>query len=922
MLTTAGVATTEAYEAGLAMARYVVLEEVGRGAMGRVLRAYDPKLQREVALKEMRGGALDSDAAAQLVSEARAMAKLSHPNVVAVYDVEQLASGRVVLVMEYVAGATVSAWLQRARTWQEIVACFRAAGSGLAAAHAAGLLHRDFKPSNVLVAAPDVVKVADFGLATAHRDAQPDPHAHIVLGTPRYMPPEQHRGESLTPAADQYAFCVALWEALAGAPPFDGRALAEAKSKGPPAWPGGPTPREVIAAIVRGLSPDPRARWPDIDALLDALAYDPAKRRRRWLTAGIAATVVGASALGLHAWVDARAQKCSHSAAVAHLAGVWDDARRAEVERAMLGLQGEYAIAAWARTASTLDAYADAWTSMHVETCAATTVRREQSSAAMDLRMACLHRAAVELAAVTGALASADAATVQKADDLTASLRPLARCAELDALQAEVEPPQPDDAEAVDAARSQLARARAAAQVGHNDEARAAMDSARASVTAVSYEPVQTELAYVEGIVLESAGDYEGAQRVLVGGLQLALRLRQWDYARDIASYLLFIVGYELRRFDEGLGYLELASGLAQDDPEREASLRNRVGLVLSAMGKHEQAEAEHRRNLAAREALLGPDHLDVAQSRNNLAMVLYARGAWQDAATEFRRTVEHEARLLGADHPRVASTRSNLAVVLSSLGRLDEALVEQRRALAVVQTVLGAEHPRVATAHNNVGDILLAQRDYAEAESEFRRALAVSDQALGAEHPQSAWIRNNVGKVLHARGDHEGAEAEHRRALASLQRALGPEHVWVADCRYDLANALAGQGRFAEAAVEHRRELAQRLDALGAEHPLVAKSRARLAAVLLEIAEVSEARALAEAAWRRAAADDIALDDRAEITFVLARACGASTDEADKRRGRALAEQALADYEASSFGDTPEAARVRTWLDAAIDRE
>lgn len=250
---------------GQSLGRYVVLEEVGRGGMGRVLRAYDPKLQREVALKELKVGTMQHNRSKRLVEEARAMAKLSHRNVVAVYDVEPL-DDRLVLAMEYVPGTTLRAWLKDERPkWQEVISRFVEAGRGLAAAHAEGLLHRDFKPSNVLVALDVrvdecVVKVGDFGLAkpavssdslgwaspaperNKHTSSTQTQHtetsSNAVMGTPRYMAPEQHQGDSLTTAADQYAFCVALWEALTGHAPFRGPDILELKLEGPAAWPG------------------------------------------------------------------------------------------------------------------------------------------------------------------------------------------------------------------------------------------------------------------------------------------------------------------------------------------------------------------------------------------------------------------------------------------------------------------------------------------------------------------------------------------------------------------------------------------------------------------------------------------------------------------------------------------------------------
>jgi len=230
------------------------------------------------------------------------MAQLSHPNVVAVYDAEETPTG-VVLFMEYVAGQTLRPWVQASRRpWAEVVACFVAAGRGLAAAHAKGLLHRDFKPDNVLVAASGEVKVADFGLAKLTAELKhggpagslvpiptepsgdPLTRTDAVMGTPRYMAPEQHRDEVLGPAVDQYAFCVALWEVLTGKPPFAGpsvHALLAHKQCGPPPWPDNTAvPRPIVNALLRGLAAEPSQRWPNLDALLNALAYDPHRAKR------------------------------------------------------------------------------------------------------------------------------------------------------------------------------------------------------------------------------------------------------------------------------------------------------------------------------------------------------------------------------------------------------------------------------------------------------------------------------------------------------------------------------------------------------------------------------------------------------------------------------------------------------------------
>ncbi|HET6582511.1 MAG TPA: serine/threonine-protein kinase, partial [Nannocystaceae bacterium] len=378
---------------GGSLGRYLVIDELGRGGMGVVLRAYDPKLQREVALKCIRPELAGGGAAIELVHEAQSMAQLSHPNVVSVYDVE-VDGETVVLAMEYVDGATLVDWLDRqTRSWREIVDLFIGAGRGLEAAHRVGVLHRDFKPGNVLVTTDDRGKVTDFGLARIagraarapqNDEVQPpssDPPAvpepkhrksevmriHLstlpptapitdgqtIKGTPAYMAPEQHENGELTPAVDQFAFCASLWQALTGDVPFTiGRktmaALLAAKREGPPPWPKEiELPRAMIDAIVRGLQPDPRDRWPSMTELLAVLAPADARSRRNLVWGIAGATLVAASVTSVVVWQQHRAALCG--GAKEQLAGVWDGDRRARAEAAVIATELAYAGGVWER---------------------------------------------------------------------------------------------------------------------------------------------------------------------------------------------------------------------------------------------------------------------------------------------------------------------------------------------------------------------------------------------------------------------------------------------------------------------------------------------------------------------------------------------------------------------------------------------
>ncbi|HWB77607.1 MAG TPA: serine/threonine-protein kinase [Nannocystaceae bacterium] len=968
---------------GGALGRYVVLGESGRGGMGRVMRAYDPKLQREVAIKVMRARAITGETRERMVREARAMAKLSHPNVVAVYDVDDSTHG-FMLVMEFVPGRTLREWLgEGARTWSEIVELFVAAGRGLAAAHGQGLLHRDFKPSNVLIGPPGaagelspIVKVTDFGLAKAaptdaveievgqgERDViqLDEPWGGItqsgkVVGTPRYMAPEQHCGDRLGPASDQYSYCLALWEALTGSFPFSDSALPEEKHIGPPAWPQPTTvPRHVIDAVRRGLAVDPALRWASMTELLDELTHDPA-RRRRWIWLGGASALgVAALAIAAQSWAHARAERCSGAAA--QLAGVWDDARRQQVGDAFAATQAVFADAMWAYVAPRLDDYASAWMTMHGEACAATTVRGEQSSEVMDLRMACLQRARLGLQAVTDVLGAADRATVQKAHELVAELPALARCGDIEALQAEVEPPGPGLATAVEGVRNRLANAAAQRGAGRYAEARAIVDAAQTEVAQIDYLPLHGEVALEDARLLAVSGAYDAAESRLQEVLRTASQSRQWDQLGEAATLLLQVVGNLRKRPAEGLHWRLLAEGLAlrRGDAITMAAFHNSLGNVLEVQGKPALAEQEFRTALALRIKVIGEDHPDVARCRNNLANALMSQGAYAAAEAESRQALAVQERLLGPEHPDAALSRNNLATMLEAQGKVEESETEYRAALAIWQRALGGEHPDIALVHNNLANLLADRARYDEAELEYRTAIAIASASVGAEHPDVALYRNNLGTVFLARGDTEGALVEHRRALEIWEGALGPEHPSVATALAAIANARMTKGEYREAQVDHRRALAIREQALGPEHPAVtmshnnlaivaaalgdfaaaeaehrrtlalreqlfgddhpdvAMSRSGLAAALLSLERPQEALPLAERAWAVRKQVGIPAEQRAETAYFLARALFETGG--DRARVRELAEISADGYDRAGPPFTGQRDEVRRWL-------
>ncbi|MFO7564841.1 MAG: serine/threonine-protein kinase [Enhygromyxa sp.] len=283
--------------------RYRLLANIGRGGLGDVWAAHDPHLDRTVALKLLRDDALRRHprARAQLLAEAAIMARLTHPNVVRVYDLGD-AEGELYVAMEYVEGRTLRDWQAEPHDWRAILAVYQQAGSGLAAAHTEGLVHGDFKPDNVLIGADGRVLVSDFAVAhhllAAHvaleaeaptaqgdraiggtntlRDSSISAVAAAVVGTPAYMAPEQLDGRVPDARADQFSFCVTLWEALFGDRPFPGATWSQLRTairSGPPPELERPRgmPARLLAILRRGLAELPEHRYPDLDALLAEL---------------------------------------------------------------------------------------------------------------------------------------------------------------------------------------------------------------------------------------------------------------------------------------------------------------------------------------------------------------------------------------------------------------------------------------------------------------------------------------------------------------------------------------------------------------------------------------------------------------------------------------------------------------------------
>ncbi|HTA19669.1 MAG TPA: serine/threonine-protein kinase, partial [Polyangia bacterium] len=540
---------------GTVVGRFVVLGRLGAGGMGEVYAAYDPELDRKVAVKLLRAALSGSaDGRALLLREAQATAKLQHPNVVVIYDVGTLGE-RVFIAMELIEGQTLRAWVNSTRpSWREVLAVFMAAGRGLAAAHDAGIVHRDFKPDNVMITRDGQVRVMDFGLARAISrpsaarsavDADGDlvvtpaatPYLDVELtragarvGTPAYMALEQILpGLVIDTRTDQFSFCVTLYEALYGERPFgaDDPGLLKlhvAAEKVRPPPPHCRVPPWIRRILLRGLRSKREERFPTMAVLLAALADDPAVRRRKAIAVASAVGLVAVAALGAHRLDGAASRHRLCDGGPGRLTGTWEVAgtpsgRRERIHRAFMESGAAFAATAFDGAARLLDQYAERWAASYAEACESTNLRGEQSTEVLDLRMGCLNERLGNLRALTDVFAQADKLVVEYAASAAGALPSLDACADVELLRSVAEPPSdPDNRRRVEQVRQELARFIAERDSGQCMSAAARADALVATVDATGYEPLRAEVLVAAGRLGDQCADAaQGIERLKAG---------------------------------------------------------------------------------------------------------------------------------------------------------------------------------------------------------------------------------------------------------------------------------------------------------------------------------------------------------------------------------------------------------------------
>jgi tetratricopeptide (TPR) repeat protein len=768
-------------ERGQTIDRFVVIGLVGRGGMGEVYAAYDPELDRKVAIKLLRARGDDADGRARLLREAQAIAKLSHPNVVVVYDVGTFGES-VFIAMEFVDGRTLAGWMHAStRSRREIMQVFLAAGRGLAAAHAGGLIHRDFKPDNVMVTNDGQVRVMDFGLAR-QAGAAPEPapqstttigatvggtrapvddpdstvnlasgkprksapvtsgsylsikltQTGVMLGTPAYMAPEQFAVSPTDARTDQFSFGVSLYEALYGVRPFAGDSFLALMTNVTTGEVGAPPARTRVPGwlrrvLLRTLETEPRLRFPSMEALLTALETDPSVRPRRFALAVVAIACVVLTAVAARRVSGSQAAMCH--AGAARWAGIWEangaaSAGKDAIRRSFVATGRSFAERAFTGVSHLLDAYVNRWVETYTEACEATHLRGEQSTEVLDLRMTCLREKVTEVQALTERLSLADATVVDNAVSAAGALSSLDRCSNVPVLKAVVQPPA--DAvtrKRVDDLRGDLARLDAEKNAGHCAAAEAIAQRLIPQAREVGYQPLLSDVLYAGAswACISPAVALERLHEAYFTGLA-----SRQDETATTATIILANLLAEANQTQDGRVWLDTAKAMLArigDHPLLATWLLVAEACLFSREGDNVSAV---RVLTAARDAkvkLLGPEHPDVASTETGLGLALQLAGRYDEALAVEVSSVERLTRGLGPDHPWVARSLDNEAEVLNLLHRHAEARAAFLRCLDI-WTKSGADAAIVAYGLTGLGIALIGEGRPKEAIAPLERAL------------------------------------------------------------------------------------------------------------------------------------------------------------------------------------------------------
>ena len=844
--------------------RFEFVRSLGAGAMGEVVLARDLELGREVALKRLTAHSRDDDHRRQrILREARALAKIHHPHVVTLFDA-QVHEGDVLLAMEYVDGPTLDAWVQRDPPIRQIVEHLQQAALGLAAIHRAGLVHRDVKPSNILVGLDGRVRVADLGLARIETIAvqpsgseAPDPvgdrptsrtqpesmtRTGALVGTPAYMAPEQLAGGPADARADQFAFGVTMYEAVHGVRPFAGdtaETLAQAIRAGDrrPPKPGRRVPGWLLRVLDRTLAPLAKDRYASMDEVVEALSAGRRRRTRVVLLAAVVASAgaggVGVLATRAPATTPAVPDPCPRDEEA--LDRAWSEQDESRLRDRIDAVAAADAEALAPAVISRSSAYAEAWVVEQQQACRDTHVRKLQTPQRLEQRLACLERRRADFERLIDETPSMNADEIARLP-LALSRLPAPETCGVDSIASAAWARQATAL--VDQARSDILLDRLA-------DAEQTLEAAREAVgDHPESDGIVAEILMGQADVARERGEFSRAKELYLEAVELAESARRDEQA---AILWLDVVATDIKDRDAERTEFYLARARAAvsrlgHPAGLEASLQHKWGQQDLVAGRHAEAVKRFEDALRLYEGAQA-DGLNIAPIYMDLGRAHYLSGGYDAAAQEFAKVVEMYEAEYGRRHPRVASALNNLGSSLSMANRLDEATEALERALDIRRERLGPDHRRVAQTLNALASIRLIAKDLESALTLYQEALEVQRRATGPDHVENGPILANIGRTLSRLGRHDEALVQLQAAVDLASKGRDADDPDVADKLHGLASAYVAAGRAGASLEPYGRALDIRRRAYGDEAVKTAETGVAMAEALRQAKRRADAK-------------------------------------------------------------------------------
>ena len=783
---------------GTTVGRYVVDARLGAGAMGVVYRAHDPKLDRHVAIKMSHASQAQSERGAErFTREARAMAALHHPNVVQVYDFG-VRDGEAFLVMELLEATTLTTWLESNPSRDERMRVLLEAGLGLAAAHAAGLVHRDFKPANVLITDRGTPKVTDFGLARAYGDddsnSGPSPmvpsferegsgsaRSHtvtaqgVVIGTPAYMSPEQHRAHPLTPQSDQYSFCLTAYEVLTGRRLFEASTLTKLemlKEDGPPLDAFRELPLGVGRALRRGLQPRARDRFGDLHALLLAMQ----RRSLRGWAALSGAFVLPVAMVAVPTWHRGEPSCAEEPAAI------WSDTDREAMRVVFERSSVPDAIESGERVVQILDGEARVWAEAKQQACALEAPRR-------DLAQACLEQSRSGFEEVRDRISIRRSVAVEDALRAVERLSDPMECLQPRSERLEAARANPRTRAYLEEVERRRERARDAFRVADRRAAVAELEAALLAIPNIEPPVLRSKPLSAVGNLLDNAGEGERASEVLRQAYDLAAAGNNDRAAATAAIHLIWVEGVTLGHTEDGRRWArEAEARMERFTPRPDMAAARLTNLAAIAQRERDlklslelmlQAELVGE----APEGPISPARQNVllmarARRQHNIGTLHYFLGNYAEALPAFQRSVAAIQAARGLDHPEVVDGLEGVSRSAEALGDLDLARVSAKTMIRVLEKHRGKDHPSVGSAMRALASVEYAVGDLEEVRRLFAAIVSILEAQDEHEYTmEAAAARVELCTVLRELGRIDEATEQAMLAYETYERETDPRY-------------------------------------------------------------------------------------------------------------------------------------------------